>query len=127
MADEAPGADKPEQPDGVFGNLPASRPGSRSPRRDRNGAEAQGRPPSPPPEKRPPPPPPPPAPEAPLPEPPMGTEREAPVSAAGGDQQISSIEDLAWAGIAVAAEAATVGVRFASRALDAARKSIDRE
>ena len=127
MADEAPGADKPEQPDGVFGNLPASRPGSRSPRRDaqrRRGAgqaalAAAGEAPAPAAAS--------PGTRAPPPEPPMGTEREAPVSAAGGDQQISSIEDLAWAGIAVAAEAATVGVRFASRALDAARKSIDRE
>ena len=48
----------------------------------------------------------------------------APEPATG--QRISSVEDLAWAGIAVAAQAATVGVRFASRALEAARKSVDR-
>jgi hypothetical protein len=39
---------------------------------------------------------------------------------------IGSIEDLAWAGVAVAAQAATAGIRFTSRALEAARKSIDR-
>jgi hypothetical protein len=37
------------------------------------------------------------------------------------------VEDLAWAGIAVAAQAATVGVKFASRALDAARRSAERD
>jgi hypothetical protein len=46
---------------------------------------------------------------------------------AGRGPQIASVEDLAWAGIAVAAQAATVGVRLASRALDAARKSVDRD
>jgi hypothetical protein len=31
------------------------------------------------------------------------------------------LEDLAWAGIAAAAEAATIGVRLASRAMEAVR------
>jgi hypothetical protein len=39
---------------------------------------------------------------------------------------IGGVEDLAWAGVAVAAQAATAGIRFTSRALEAARKSIDR-
>ena len=42
-------------------------------------------------------------------------------------QRIGGVEDLAWAGVAVAAQAATVGVRAASRALEAVRKSIDRD
>ncbi|MGH2953913.1 MAG: hypothetical protein ACRDK9_07805, partial [Solirubrobacterales bacterium] len=36
------------------------------------------------------------------------------------------IEDVAWAGVAAAAEAATIGVRIANRALDALRDSVDR-
>jgi hypothetical protein len=35
------------------------------------------------------------------------------------------VEDLAWAGIAVAAEAATLGVRIMSRAIGAVRKPTD--
>jgi hypothetical protein len=120
MADDAPDPKQSESPEGVFGNLPAARPGTRSPRRGANGrpaaerAERTAKQPA----ASPPPPPP---------EPPPGTEREAPV-AAGTDAgpRIGSVEDLAWAGIAVAAQAATVGVRFASRALEAARKSVDR-
>jgi hypothetical protein len=122
MADEAPDSKPAESPEGVFGNLPGTRPGTRSPRREGGDAQAtdttadRGEPapaPSPPP---------------PAPEPPPGTEREAPVAAAESTEpRITSVEDLAWAGIAVAAEAATVGVRFASRALEAARKSVDRD
>jgi hypothetical protein len=121
MAEEAPETNPDPAPEGVFGNLPGTRPGSRSPRRD----SAGGKPPAkPPPEHERSSPPPPPA----EPEPPPATEREAPVtpeSPAG--QRITSVEDLAWAGVAVAARAATVGVRFASRALDAARKSVERD
>ena len=39
---------------------------------------------------------------------------------------IGGIEDLAWAGVTVAAQAATAGVKLASRALEAVRKSVDR-
>jgi hypothetical protein len=122
MADEAPDSKPAESPGGVFGNLPGTRPGTRSPRREGGDAQATDatadrREPAPAPS------PPPPAPE-----PPPGTEREAPVAAAESTEpRITSVEDLAWAGIAVAAEAATVGVRFASRALEAARKSVDRD
>ena len=121
MAEETPESKPPAAPEGVFGNLPGTRPGTRSPRRRSSNGTAKPAVT----EKRqaaPPPPPPPPA------EPPPAAEREAPVPAdPGGSPQISSVEDLAWAGIAVAAQAATVGVRFASRALEAARKSVDRD
>jgi hypothetical protein len=121
----APGADGPE---GVFGNLPSTRPGSRSPRR-RGGeeaakaAEADS----------------PPEPVAPEPEP----AAEAPATGAAPEAaepdppqpnedplapqpSIHGVEDLAWAGVAVVAQAATAGIRFTSKALEAARKSIDR-
>ncbi|MDX6581693.1 MAG: hypothetical protein QOI10_877 [Solirubrobacterales bacterium] len=110
MSDE-PDVESPQG--GVFGNLPGSRPGTRSPRRDGAGkprkapakatkasartasAEPASPPPKPPGER---------------PEPPA---TEAP---SGG-----GIEDLAWAGVAAAAEAATLGVRLASRAIEALR------
>jgi len=38
----------------------------------------------------------------------------------------AGLEDLAWAGIAVTAEAATLGVRLVGRAFDAARRAADR-
>ena len=119
MADDDSDTTDADAPEGVFGNLPKARPGKRSPRRD----GASGEPPAPRPAKavkplasaRP---------AAPLPEPP--TRESAPAQTAGPPSgQIKGVEDLAWAGIAVAAEAATAGVRFASRALAAARKSID--
>jgi hypothetical protein len=37
------------------------------------------------------------------------------------------VEDLAWAGITVAAEAATLGVRLLSRAVEVVRKPADNE
>jgi hypothetical protein len=123
MTDETPDTKAPE---GVFGNLPASRPGTRSPRRRTGDDEAAAEPREAAPRKRaskpapPPPPPPPPEPAS----DPAAEKPPAPEPAPG--QRIGSIEDLAWAGVAVAAEAATVGVKFASRALEAARKSVDR-
>jgi hypothetical protein len=107
------------QSGGVFGNLPRSRPGTRSPRRD-PGPESSRRP----------------ATE----EAPAGSDlgevadaepQEAPAGPeptaddAGpepaADEAHGSLEDLAWAGIAAAAEAATIGVRLASRAMEAVR------
>jgi hypothetical protein len=41
--------------------------------------------------------------------------------AASYQQGSGGLEDLAWAGIAAAAEAATIGVRLASRAMEAVR------
>jgi hypothetical protein len=104
------------QSGGVFGNLPRSRPGTRSPRRDPDAetssrlttqepatesaarddapaeaqaARAQGEP---------------------------NPERAEPATPA--EESHGSLEDLAWAGIAAAAEAATIGVRLASRAME---------
>ncbi len=109
-------------PEGVFGNLPSSRPGSRSPRRKsaRESEDVASEPvealepePAPPakPER-------PPSPQTVPPDPLAEPGEPAP--------GIHRVEDLAWAGVAVAAQTATAGVRFASRALEAARKSIDR-
>ncbi len=124
-SDAAPGgADSPE---GVFGNLPSTRPGSRSPRR-RGASEAgestaekthakaaEETPPAADPVVA----------EEPdesyEPEPPQPS--EDPLAPQPG---IRGVEDLAWAGVAVVAQTATAGIRFTSRALEAARKSIDR-
>jgi hypothetical protein len=119
---------KPDAPQGsVFGNLPDSRPGGRSPRRDaatkprkatakraskaapkpRTPAQPRtaaipARPASPPRTTTPP--------------RPDDAERE---SGAG-------IEDIAWAGVATIAEAATVGVRLLNKTLDALRGSSEK-
>jgi hypothetical protein len=132
------GADEPAREPGVFGKLPRSRPGVRSPLRSgesepevETAAEAErGEPgetaapaasqpaaaPSPAaetgaPRTSPPPPPP----SRPEPEP------ESPGPEHGG-----GLEEIAWAGITVAAEAATLGVRLASRALGAVREAVER-
>lgn len=136
MTDDTPEKPASETPDGVFGNLPKARPGTRSPRRDGVTQEPAGpraeaaapepkpKPKSTPGSAR--------KPAKPAPPPPTPSEG-APARTAGAPStqapstQIKGVEDLAWAGIAVAAEAATAGVRFASKALDAARKSIDRQ
>jgi hypothetical protein len=105
---------------GVFGNLPSERPGVRSPRRagtkgtEGKAASAKGsrttpaaktpkpfaspRPKTPPPASTP--------------------EPDAPEAGSGR----GSVEEVAWAGITVAAEAATLGVRLFSRALEAVRE-----
>lgn len=115
-----------EQPTGVFGNLPHTRPGARSPRR----GEAPGRParaaptsggaagPA--------------ADSAPEPEAPrVGPEAEDPLTPppdAEGEERDpgGGVEDIAWAGVAAAAEAATIGVRLATRALEAMRDAAGR-
>jgi hypothetical protein len=121
----------PELDPGLFGKLPRSRPGARSPRR--RGAterpEASGRK----------------AGDAPRAATAGSRSRttgsEAPGSAgaaegaaprprqppaAEADRAAGGIEELAWAGIAVTAEAATLGVRLLSRAIDAARRAAER-
>ena len=119
----------PESGDrGVFGNLPSERPGVRSPRRgEGKGAKAKGaRPKSakaaqPAARAKPRPHTPPEAPPAPRPardRPPHAPEAEPPESGPGR----GSVEEVAWAGITVAAEAATLGVRLFSRALEAVRE-----
>ncbi len=109
---EGPG----EGDSGLFGKLPRSRPGTRSPRRAA-AAESQGAPAT----DR--------IAEAPRPKPsprlrPAADEPSAP--AAASEEGGAGLEDLAWAGIAVTAEAATLGVRLLSRAIDAARKATER-
>jgi hypothetical protein len=144
MADQEQIPPKPEtredadEQGGVFGNLPGSRPAVRSPRRGDAGrvassggagakgaasakaagrqsrSAAQPRPSAP----R--------SPRGPSPRPPghgPAAEPETPPSA-GAER--GAVEDLAWAGIAVAAEAATLGVRLLSRAVEAVRKPADR-
>ena len=137
MADQEQIPPKPETPEdadeqgGVFGNLPPKRPGVRSPRRgDAGGPAAAGATPK--------------AagrqsrsaaqPKPSVPRSPRGgptrpagqspaAEPEAPPPAG---PEHGGVEDLAWAGIAVAAEAATLGVRLLSRAVEAVRKPADR-
>ncbi len=102
----------------MFGKLPSTRPGVRSPRRGKGSAKgrpapaskatkrapgqvgASGLPPSLDPRLR----------RA------LSPEPETPETGDG-----PGVEDLAWAGITVAAEAATLGVRLLSRALEAVR------
>jgi len=135
MADQEQIPPKPEAPEdadeqgGVFGNLPPRRPGVRSPRRGDAGGpaaagatpKAAGRQPRSPAQPS-------------VPRPPRGgparppgrspaAEPEAPPPAGA---EHGGVEDLAWAGIAVAAEAATLGVRLLSRAVEAVRKPADR-
>jgi hypothetical protein len=110
-SDETDAGDAPE---GVFGNLPTTRPGARSPRREAEtapGQPAEAQEPSAAEQPAPPPHEPPPAPEP---------ARQAEPEEGGG------IEEVAWAGVAAAAEAATIGVRLATRALEAVRDAVDR-
>jgi hypothetical protein len=133
--------DEPDQPQppaddrGVFGNLPSARPGVRSPRRgsgpgsgprrakskDTEGKPSQGagarapRASAPGRAHRPTPAPPPRA-STEAPRAPSPAESAPPESGRGG------VEEVAWAGITVAAEAATLGVRLFSRALEAVRE-----
>jgi hypothetical protein len=96
--------EEPEAPaEGVFGNLPRERPGTRSPRRDARAGGGAGM-----------------------------REAETPGPGPHGDEgaargaEIRGVEDLAWAGVAIAAEAATLGVRLASRAIGAVRGPAER-
>jgi hypothetical protein len=103
---------------GIFSRLPDARPARRSPRR-RAGDQAPTEPDEgtgkakdedrPPVEER--------EPVAP---------RPGGVEGGTAPEREGSVEDLAWAGIAVAAEAATLGVRLLSRAVEAVRKPPDR-
>jgi hypothetical protein len=119
-----------DSPEGVFGNLPSTRPGSRSPRRrntDAQDASAGDAPEAAEPVAPPEPEPQAPAPAEPEAEPGYEPDPPQPVDDPLAPQpSIQGVEDLAWAGVAVVAQAATAGIRFTSRALEAARKSIDR-
>jgi hypothetical protein len=98
--------------EGVFGNLPRSRPGTRSPRRDEQRGDSatsrarrdteSGAPAS--------------TPRDAGPEPDRYPADDTPAAEGSG-----GLEDLAWAGVAAAAEAATIGVRLASRAMEAVK------
>ncbi len=120
----------PEQ-GGVFGNLPRSRPGTRSPRRESPSRRRPGAAGESPPEPSPEPPPEPAAqPEAEPTPPPVHAEAAGdegePDRDAEADREGNGLEELAWAGVAAAAEAATIGVRLASRAMEALRDSVER-
>jgi hypothetical protein len=133
-------ADDQGEARGVFGNLPDTRPGTRSPRREttpedgsprprtasedgegeRLGEARQAR-------------------QAPPPTDEQGLdereldERDLDERGERGSEKREpdepspdkggGLEDLAWAGVAVAAEAATIGVRLASRAMEALRRT----
>ena len=115
-----------DAPGSVFGNLPDARPGTRSPRRKADAkaparakksdtkaakpARAKSAKPAPAEPAR----------QAP---PPPQHRDERPAAA----EQPGGLADVAWAGIAVAAEAATIGVRLASRAIDAVRGNSERD
>lgn len=119
---------EPKQPEpaaqgGVFGNLPDSRPGTRSPRRKtdaakgkaKTSAKAKAKATAKPKQKA------------------AAKPRARPAAApprADRDpepQEPGGLADVAWAGIAVAAEAATIGVRLASRAIEAVRGNPERD
>jgi hypothetical protein len=118
--------DSPEGPPadrGVFGNLPSERPGVRSPRRSGEKQASGGKAKQPKataakqPAARPKPPP------GPRPQPPPGDSASGPAPAPSEEPDSGrGIEDVAWAGVTVAAEAATLGVRLFSRALEAVRE-----
>jgi hypothetical protein len=60
---------------------------------------------------------------------PVGADIPDPADVPGVQDRAGSgggIEDVAWAGVAAAAEAATIGVRLATRALEAMRDAVDR-
>jgi hypothetical protein len=125
-----PKESEPAPQGSVFGNLPDSRPGTRSPRRRTDGAKAPAKakpkanakstskPKQPTPAKKATPP----KPKSSAPPPPPRAEPDG-----RGPQQPGGLADVAWAGIAVAAEAATIGVRLASRAIEAVRGNAERD
>jgi hypothetical protein len=120
---------EPGQEGGLFGNLPSARPGVRSPRRRAQGKKERSpqtprAPESAPPQagKAAPP-------SAPRPDPGTASPSARPETARepepAGTHDAPGVEDLAWAGVTVAAEAATLGVRLLSRAIEAVRKPAD--
>jgi hypothetical protein len=130
-------SDEPTDQGGIFGKLPDSRPGTRSPRRasaakaegkakassktkvsPKAGAKAKAkaapkRQPAKTPKQAPP--------RAPAPARPSEPDRPLAEQTPGG------LGEIAWAGIAVAAEAATIGVRLASRAIEAVRGNPEKD
>jgi hypothetical protein len=109
LMDEQTPTDEGPRPEGVFGNLPRTRPGKRSPRRGGSAERTAEGPADPP------------APAA-----AANAETEPADPASGDEDSDRGLEDLAWAGVAAAAEAATLGIRLANRALGAVRKPPER-
>jgi hypothetical protein len=112
--------DQPQDEPSVFGNLPRARPGARSPRRDEASARRAAKP------KRSN------APEPASPEEdaervlsqsrPASRSEESPAPPPPAEEEDGGgLEELAWAGVAAAAEAATLGVRLANRAMESLR------
>jgi hypothetical protein len=121
----------------VFGNLPDSRPGTRSPRREQSAAAGKRPSPARPKAARAA------ASRAKGAAKPKHPAKPKPASKAAGRTGTAAkprapepaaeptagrgLEDVAWAGVAAAAEAATIGVRLASRAIEALRGNAERE
>ncbi|MCB0866741.1 MAG: hypothetical protein KDB58_13590 [Solirubrobacterales bacterium] len=102
MSDERPESAKSSPQAGILGNLPNSRPAVRSPRRSTE-----------PPKQRE--------------EPAEAAEKEASTDAhEATPEQPIDLEALAKGGIAVAGEAATLGLRLAGRAAAALRDAVER-
>ena len=124
-------SDEPKDEGGIFGKLPDSRPGTRSPRRDNAKAATKKAAPSAKPKAA--------KPKAAKPKAsmpksvPKAAPRETPPARPAeptrplADQTPGGLGDIAWAGIAVAAEAATIGVRLASRAIEAVRGNPEKD
>jgi hypothetical protein len=110
---------EPGQEGGLFGKLPNARPAVRSPRRGK-GSKKQTGPATTSPGVRPPDTPGRSSGPAPRTQPETARDPEAPEP-----RDAPGVEDLAWAGVTVAAEAATLGVRLLSRAIGAVRKPAD--
>jgi hypothetical protein len=104
-----------DEPQGVFGNLPRTRPGARSPRRDAGAGKARHAEAAAPPAK-----------EEPTDSDPVTGQRHRGPSDEPQTEGGGGLEDVAWAGVAAAAEAATIGVRLANRALEAMRDAMER-
>jgi len=117
--------DDSAHPAGVFGNLPTARPGTRSPRRkplDRGGEDAGEA--APPDDRLDP------VADAAAVAAATAPRRESedegdPADETGEQRQRAGLEDIAWAGVAAAADAATIGVRLAGRALERLRDGVD--
>ncbi|UJA19559.1 hypothetical protein HJD18_04615 [Thermoleophilia bacterium SCSIO 60948] len=120
-------ADGERPSDDLFAALPRSRPGSRSELRDRS----RNRPPRRPSPTQPAKVDPPVVAEADRaavdPPAPSRTSPAPATSAEGADDPRGSVEGLAWAGVTAAAEAATLGVKLATRAMSAVRGAVERK
>jgi hypothetical protein len=129
-------SDEPKDEGGIFGKLPDSRPGTRSPRRDNAKAATRKAAPNAKPKATKPKTAKPKASKPKTAKPksvPKSPPREVPPARPAepsrplADQTPGGLGDIAWAGIAVAAEAATIGVRHANRAHEAVRGNPEKD